>query len=522
VTDATTARIDRMRKLGFDPSPYQEDIFRWVADGEGNAFVDAVAGSGKSTSIMKAAKFCAPVTRTNADGRSVVTPPKLLYLVFSKDMQTEVLNRQDKPENMECSTTHSFGYSVLRGSGRYARWNVEQYKTGNLLKARMGKSVPFQEFVKISAIATAIIAWWKNQGMHPDSVTIEETLSALENAAVEENHPVQWAQRFADDILTVYREGLSGSLIDFDDMLYVPTIDDGYSFPQYDWVFVDEAQDLNPCQIAMLTKYAGQHPATRFLFVGDPYQSIFAFRGADPSAVTKLIAAFDCRSLPLSVTYRCPTAVVDAAKEFVPHLTARDNAPAGEVSSIEEKDFMEAVQPGDMVICRCVAPLIAHCLRFIKAGRNARVLGRDIGKSIVSLWKNYVLPECDGDNFRALYEARTKALAKLQTPDQQGRLQALSDRFDCLEILIPSPTSTNEEVVAAIQSIFDDAKPTFTFSSIHKAKGAERDNVFLVKPEILPFPKADDIQQERNLKYVALTRAKKRFTYVISAKRRDD
>jgi superfamily I DNA/RNA helicase len=516
----TDVRIARMRALGFNASPYQEAVFRWVADGDTQAaFVDAVAGSGKSTTIMKAAGFCRPVARLNSAGNKAIQPPSILYLVFSKDMQTEVLNRSDRPNNMECSTTHSFGFAALRGSGKVKRFVVEQYKTGNLLKARLGKTVPFEEFRKVSGMATTIIAWWKNAGMHPDEVSMEDCLEALEDMACDENYPVSWAQGFAGDILAVFRDGLSGHAIDFDDMLYLPTIDDAIQLPAYDWVMVDESQDLNPCQIDLLTKYHNQHPNTRFLFVGDPYQSIFAFRGADPSATPRIIERFGCEKFPLSVTYRCPTNVVKAAQTYVPHLAAKPEAEAGEVTQIEEAEFFDAVQPGDMVLCRCVAPLITHCLAFIKKGRNARVLGRDIGRSLCALYKNHVTPKNDGDNYKALFEARAAALAKLGNPGQENRLQAMNDRFDALEILIPSADADEPTVLAAINAVFDDAKPTYTFSSVHKAKGQERDNVFLVRPELLPFPNATDIQQERNLKYVALTRAKKRFTYVITKPR---
>ena len=56
-------------------------------------------------------------------------------------------------------------------------------------------------------------------------------------------------------------------------------------------------------------------------------------------------------------------------------------------------------------------------------------------------------------------------------------------------------------------------------SSIHKAKGLEADRVFLIEPEGAPVPhpmaKQDwEIEQEWNLRYVAITRAKKELIYV--------
>ena len=54
-------------------------------------------------------------------------------------------------------------------------------------------------------------------------------------------------------------------------------------------------------------------------------------------------------------------------------------------------------------------------------------------------------------------------------------------------------------------------------STIHKAKGLEKDNIWILRPELMPHPMAKsaaDKQQEINLCYVAITRAKKTLNYV--------
>ena len=62
-----------------------------------------------------------------------------------------------------------------------------------------------------------------------------------------------------------------------------------------------------------------------------------------------------------------------------------------------------------------------------------------------------------------------------------------------------------------------DKQEAVLLSSIHRAKGLEAERVFLLFPDTLPHPKATQEwakAQEFNLKYVALTRAKKDLFFV--------
>ena len=67
-----------------------------------------------------------------------------------------------------------------------------------------------------------------------------------------------------------------------------------------------------------------------------------------------------------------------------------------------------------------------------------------------------------------------------------------------------------------IERLFADKYAAIWLSTIHKAKGLESDNVFILKPSIMPHPKARkswEIVQENNMKYVAFTRAKNRLFF---------
>ena len=93
------------------------------------------------------------------------------------------------------------------------------------------------------------------------------------------------------------------SKMDFTDMIFLP-IKFGVAVKQYDFVFIDECQDLNSCQRELMQK-AIKPNTGRFVAVGDPAQAIYGFAGADSDSFKKLCNIPNTIQLPLSVCYRC-------------------------------------------------------------------------------------------------------------------------------------------------------------------------------------------------------------------------
>ena len=89
----------------------------------------------------------------------------------------------------------------------------------------------------------------------------------------------------------------------------------------------------------------------------------------------------------------------------------------------------------------------------------------------------------------------------------------------CDTLLAVADNVTNiEDLKYKIQEIFSDKKEGIVCSSVHKAKGLEADNVFILNYHLMPHPMAEtpeEIQQEMNIKYVAITRAKKNLYYSV-------
>jgi superfamily I DNA/RNA helicase len=94
--------------------------------------------------------------------------------------------------------------------------------------------------------------------------------------------------------------------------------------------------------------------------------------------------------------------------------------------------------------------------------------------------------------------------------------QSLRDRVETIFALADG-CQTLAEVKSRVYKVFDDSQKGVTFSTVHKAKGTEAERVFILEPDLMPHPMAKkpwEQQQERNVRYVALTRSKRELFFV--------
>jgi superfamily I DNA/RNA helicase len=115
---------------------------------------------------------------------------------------------------------------------------------------------------------------------------------------------------------------------------------------KYDWVFVDEAQDLNKSQLELVHNLVNE--TGRVCCVGDRHQSIYGFRGADVDAIPRLIRELnEVKVLPLTVSWRCPSSVVGLAQQLVPQFQAAPDAPEGTIEEqVSEYKLVQADAAG--------------------------------------------------------------------------------------------------------------------------------------------------------------------------------
>ena len=111
----------------------------------------------------------------------------------------------------------------------------------------------------------------------------------------------------------------AGGHIDFEDMLNLATdhIEQGRWTSPYELVMVDEFQDASLAR-ARMVKALVQQPHRYLFAVGDDWQSINRFAGADLSVMTRFTEVFgSARTLKLETTFRCPQSLCDIAGQFI-------------------------------------------------------------------------------------------------------------------------------------------------------------------------------------------------------------
>lgn len=474
-------------------SPMQEAIFAAVEDpAGGNLVIEALAGTGKSTTIEEC------VRRTDADS-------SVLVCAFNSAIAKALAPRM--PEGVVVQTIHAFGMRAL-AAATAGSLDVQKFAVSDLCKELMGCDWGSRE---ARTAVTKLVGVAKGQAFDARNPGSDWRLLDAYADEYAIDFPKGWDRaRLCGVALQILRmqQKSRGHVIDFDDMIWLPLVRE-ISIPTFDFVFVDETQDLNPAQLEII-KLAGQ--GGRIIAVGDRRQAIYGFRGADSQAMPRMVEELAARTLPLSVTYRCPLAVVRCAQKFVPDLEARPCAPEGIVRAATSAELEEDAQPGDFVLSRTNAPLVSLAFRWIAAGRHARIQGRDIGAGLATWVKaqDVAAGTIGMANLRKKIDAwATAELARLEAAERDT--QAVVDKAACLMALAANCADVGSMLVR-IETLFADSglASAITLSSTHRAKGLEAERVWLLRDTYLKW----NGLEEENLLYVGITRSKHELIFV--------
>ncbi len=242
---------------------------------------------------------------------------------------------------------------------------------------------------------------------------------------------------------------------------------------------------------------------------------------ADPASLTISGGKTSRSIVPVAIS-RCPTSHIELANEIYPGIEARPGAPQGIVRNIDEEDIIQHVSDGDLIVCRTNAPLVPVCFGLIRAGIPARIRGTDIGKNLISIL--HQLEEMPGfqmirlETYLQKYLDEQRELRQGMEPeDLEMAMANVKDRTNTiLAIYQATRPRTISDLGREIAMIFSDQRAKVWLSSVHKAKGLEAERVVVLHPHLMPHPNAKkswEREQEMNLKYVALTRAKHALTF---------
>lgn len=452
--------------------------------------VEARAGSGKTTILIEKA---APLG------------PNTAILSYNKAIATELQTRLAKAgSSASALTSHALAF---RSFPRGKKIKVNSSKIYRILQ----NLVPHLE-EEIGLIADSVNLY---RNISLDNGTSTALLaSCLEKSLdfVTDEH-LTAAQNAIEDSYAAFS---STGEIDFDEMLTIP-LRNSFSLPKFDNLLVDEAQDLNPIQHELIRRTF----RTTLTTVGDSFQSIYGFRGADPTSMEILRTRFSLPMLTMPTTYRCSQAVTTLARGIVPDLEYSTFAPEGATDTLDHLPLSSFTAMGaetpTYILCRNHAPLIAAGIRLLSIPipffyRDASKLTRKLNSQIFFVCRQAGIDSNTSTlaNFLSAIESYTPSEA----------MKAYSDDLnEALKILIePLPKlSSISDLRSCFKAFTSNRATNLELSTIHSSKGREAETVYLLRPDLLPSKYARteaELIQERNLEYVAITRAKRDFYFV--------
>ena len=488
----------------FSPSAQQADFFGWIMNGTGSAILEAVAGSGKTTTLIEGLNLM--------KGR-------VFFGAYNKKIADEIQNRARGFTNVKISTMHSAGFGFLKKVAPNAQLDYNKMRDIYRAIAGFDKQLKGHEAAILNLVSFAKQAGIGIACPIDDSDAWHELIDNFNVDTDGEDDVVIF-----NAIRTLKRSNeLCVEKIDFDDMIYYPLLKDAVT-PFYDWVLIDEAQDTNATRRMLALKMLKK--GGRLIAVGDKHQAIYGFTGADSNSLDILQSYTDAIYMPLSVSFRCPKSVVAEAQKYVSHIQAHEDAEEGVVRYLAGlPDMVAEVQKGDAILCRFNAPIVELAYQFILDGTPAKIEGKDIGAGLKALAKKWNSPNFNVYREKLDYHFEVQK-KKFTEAGKEYRIEALQDKVECLKTIIARIIGKGLTgfpqtlIIAEIDAIFGetvngDSSTYVLLSSIHKAKGMEWNKVYYLT-HVPSNRKMQDWEKqcEVNLLYVAATRSKHELVLV--------
>jgi DNA helicase-2/ATP-dependent DNA helicase PcrA len=268
------------------------------------------------------------------------------------------------------------------------------------------------------------------------------------------------------DIFEVYNSGLRAcDAFDFEDLLLLtyglltdyPKVADFYR-RLYRYICVDEAQDLNEAQYAVIRALCGDD-FTNVMMVGDPKQAIYGFNTSSPRYMRMFAKEFGAKEIELTQNFRSSRAVVELARKLEPNYTVEGRLPIrGEAKLLVGTD---EANEAELVVDE-LETLLANGHPDIEAGvtpSKVAILGRT-RFSLLAVEK--VLLERAVPFFKRLstaheYESSITdefilALRVLANPKDRLHLAALAKKWD-QPILGDATLSSGQEAIEVLDKI---------------------------------------------------------------------
>lgn len=301
---------------------------RIIQHERGHALVFAVAGSGKTTTMIE--RMLHLVRHVE------VRPERILACTYSREAAgtiTRRLKQHAEAQGVTSLTLHALAYRVVQEAQRLSLTDLRlgeehfsrrlfQEARAHLIAADESKRQAFFN-IKFDDFATYLSVQKANLRLP----YVPEDLPDWAKRLI--TPPDQGVDLYADLYARHDELRRRQGVIDYDDSLVEAWMLMA-RFPalraalqgRWDYVHVDEFQDVNLAQSEMLDLIAAG--CRSYMAIGDDDQTIYQWRGANPRYILEFAKRYGAQKFTLSTNFRCPMGVIALADQVIDRNTVRE------------------------------------------------------------------------------------------------------------------------------------------------------------------------------------------------------
>jgi len=467
-----------------------------IINSSGNIKINAVAGSGKTTTIIEYSK--------SRPSRS-----RILYLAFNKSVKTEAEEKFSRLglDNVKVETAHSLAYkNVIYKYGYSLKSNgYKTHEVAEILKLRRRKEKHFELFAA-NHINRFVSYFCNSSARKVNQLNYLEVISdPVAYDFVSKNY------EFIEKQTRVFLSKMDSGEIEITHDFYLKKFQLQNPVLNYDYILFDEGQDASP---AMLDVFLNQNAIK--VIVGDSHQQIYSWRYAINS-----LEQVDYTALPLTTSFRFPQDIANLACDILKWKNMLSEYLIFPIKGSGGKNSNQL----KATIARTNLGLLGKAFEFVEQSHKTQPLYFEGNVN------SYLYAEDGASLFDVLnlynhnHEMIKDALIKSFKTFSELEEYVMKTEDNQLSVLVEIVKKYGNELPKLIRLIRDShvedkLQAKMIFSTVHRSKGMEYDTVFLHndfithkklkrlvdKKEETPID-ISKLAEEVNVLYVAVTRA---------------
>jgi len=467
-----------------------------IINAVGNIKINAVAGSGKTTTIIEYAKSRPPKS-------------KILYIAFNKSVKIEASKRFEEIglTNVKVETAHSLAYKHIVFSHQY-KVKSQDYKTNEIVEILklQGNKEKHTEYIIANHILKFVAYFCNSNKQKVQDLNYLETITDPKAAIF-----VNTFYKYIEAQTRLFLSKMNSGAIEITHDFYLKKFQLSSPNLQYNFILFDEGQDASP---AMLDVFFNQS-ATKVI-VGDTHQQIYGWRFAVNSLEQAKFKTFQ-----LSNSFRFNNNIANLAIQI---LDWKNNFSDYKPIKIIGKGTTSKIN-SNAVLARTNLGLLLKAIEYVTTKKHIKHIYfegninsytyADEGTSL------YDVLNLSNGKKHLIKDNLIKAMKDLTELEEYIEKTEEAQLGMMLEI-VKEYGNKIPEIIKAIKDKHIDGnnkeKAEVIFSTVHRCKGMEYDSVtlvndFITQKKVESESQKEDVNlaklnEEINLLYVAVTRAK--------------